>query len=127
MAKIQTLAELQSLRDKLVAQRAEGEKTPGSVVIKVAYATCGIAAGAKEVLEHMEQKAKELGINATFVKTGCMGYCYAEPTLEVLIPGRESVVFGYVDEMRADDILTKYVINNEFVEGIIPVNYETID
>ena len=42
-------------------------------------------------------------------------------------PGKDPIVFGHVDNNRADEILTKYVQNGELVEGIIPVNYETID
>ena len=41
--------------------------------------------------------------------------------------GKDPIVFGHVDNDRADEILTKYVMNGELVEGIIPVNYETID
>ena len=89
-------------------------------------ATCGIAAGAKQVMEHMMEKADELKLGVVFTQTGCMGYCHAEPTIEVKCPGRDPIVFGHVDNNRADEILTKYVINNEMVEGVIPVNYETI-
>ena len=55
-----------------------------------------------------------------------MGYCYAEPTIEVTLPNQEAVVFGYVNEKKADEIIEKYIKNNELVDGIIPVNYETI-
>jgi len=43
------------------------------------------------------------------------------------LPGQEPVVFGFVDLKRADQIIEKYVKTGEFVDGIIPVNYETID
>jgi NADP-reducing hydrogenase subunit HndB len=56
-----------------------------------------------------------------------MGYCYAEPTVEVQLPGREPLVYGFVDRKRADEIIEKYIKNGELVEGIIPVNYEKID
>ncbi len=56
-----------------------------------------------------------------------MGYCYAEPTVEVIIPGKEPVVFGYVDVKKADEIIEKYIKGGELVEGIIPVNYKKID
>ncbi|HHN48463.1 MAG TPA: (2Fe-2S) ferredoxin domain-containing protein, partial [Bacteroidales bacterium] len=36
-------------------------------------------------------------------------------------------VFGYVDVNKADDIIEKYIKNGELLEGIIPVNYQTID
>ena len=88
MAKVKSLAELKAMREKLQSNLDLREKSndPDSLVqIKVAMATCGIAAGAKQVMEHM-----------------------------------------MVDNNRADEILTKYVMNNEMVEGVIPVNYETI-
>lgn len=129
MAKVKSLAELKAMKEKLQSNLDLREKSndPESLVqIKVAMATCGIASGAKQVMEHMMEKAEELKIAAVFTQTGCMGYCHAEPTIEVRVPGKDPVVFGYVDNKRADEILQKYVLNNELVEGIIPVNYETI-
>ena len=73
------------------------------------------------------EESDKLKLSIIFTQTGCMGYCHAEPTIEVRIPGKEPVVFGHVDNAKADEILTKYVMNNELVEGVIPVNYETID
>ena len=46
--------------------------------------------------------------------------------VQVKVPGKDPIVFGHVDNKRADEILEKYVMNNELVEGIIPVNYEKI-
>lgn len=130
MAKVKSLAELKAMKEKLQTTldlREKSDNPEAFVQIKVAMATCGIAAGAKLVMEHMMEKAEELGLRVVFTQTGCMGYCHAEPTLEVKVPGRDPLVFGHVDNNRADEILTKYVMNNELVEGIIPVNYETID
>ena len=122
MTKVKSLADLKAMREKLQSSldiREKAEHPESLVQIKIAMATCGIAAGAKQVMEHM--------IPAVFTQTGCMGYCHAEPTLEVRVPGKDPIVFGHVDNDRADEILTKYVMNGELVEGIIPVNYETID
>ena len=130
MAKVKSLAELKAMKDKfqLNLDLREKSNNPDSLVqIKVAMATCGIAAGAKQVMEHMMEEADKLKLSIIFTQTGCMGYCHAEPTIEVGIPGKEPVVFGHVDNAKADEILTKYVMNNELVEGVIPVNYETID
>ena len=96
-------------------------------MIKVAMATCGIASGAREVMDFLIDELDKRNIDAIVSQTGCMGYCYAEPTLEVSLPGREPVVFGYVDARKADDIIEKYIKNGELLEGIIPVNYEKID
>ena len=56
-----------------------------------------------------------------------MGYCYAEPTIEVTLPGKEPVVFGHVDKAKAREIIDKYIIKGEMVDGMIPVTFKTID
>lgn len=96
-------------------------------MIKVAMATCGIASGAKDVMEFLVDELDKRSIDAIVTQTGCMGYCYAEPTIEVTLPRMDPVVFGYVDLKKADDIIEKYIKQGELIEGIIPMNYETID
>ena len=106
----------------------EKSNNPESLVqVKVAMATCGIASGAKQVMDFFIEEFDKRNIQAVVTQTGCMGYCFAEPTVEITLPGKEPVVFGYVDTKKADDIIEKYVKNGELVEGIIPVNYETIE
>ncbi|MCQ2309165.1 MAG: (2Fe-2S) ferredoxin domain-containing protein [Bacteroidia bacterium] len=129
MAKIKSLAELKAMRENLQSNldlREKSNNPDAMVQVKVAMATCGIAAGAKQVMEHMMEKADQLKLSVVFTQTGCMGYCHAEPTIEVKVPGKDPIVFGHVDNKKADEILEKYVMNNELVEGIIPVNYEKI-
>ena len=129
MAKVKSLAELKAMKEKLQSNidlREKSDNPEAMIQIKVAMATCGIASGAKQVMEHMMEKAEELKLSVVFTQTGCMGYCHAEPTIEVKVPGKDPIVFGHVDNKKADEILEKHVINNELVDGIIPVNYETI-
>lgn len=129
MAKVKSLAELKAMKEKLQSNldlREKSDNPEAMIQIKVAMATCGIAAGAKQVMEHMMEKADELKLSIVFTQTGCMGYCHAEPTIEVKMPGKDPIVFGHVDVKKADEILEKYVVNNELVDGIIPVNYEII-
>ncbi|MBE6343527.1 MAG: (2Fe-2S) ferredoxin domain-containing protein [Bacteroidales bacterium] len=129
MAKVKSLAELKAMKEKLQSNidlREKSDNPEAMIQIKVAMATCGIASGAKQVMEHMMEKAEELKLSVVFTQTGCMGYCHAEPTIEVKVPGKDPIVFGHVDNKKADEILEKYVINNELVDGIIPVNYEII-
>jgi len=93
----------------------------------VAMATCGIASGARTVMNALVEKIEKDKIPAVVTQGGCMGYCYAEPTIEVKVPGKDPVVFGNVDSQRAIKILEKYVVNGELLEGIIPTNYQTIN
>ncbi len=131
MTKIKSLADLKKMKDELqskVALREKGDNIEEMIQIKVAMATCGIASGAKTVMDIMISKLDKLNIkNAVVTQTGCMGYCYAEPTVEVKMPGHDPIVFGYVDNKKAEEIVDKYIVNNELIEGVIPVNYETVD
>jgi NADP-reducing hydrogenase subunit HndB len=130
MAKIKSLDDLRKMKESLQVKinlREKGEDPGSHVQIKVAMATCGIASGAKTVMEFMMDELEKRGIESVITQTGCMGYCYAEPTIEVKLPNQEPVVFGYVDTKKADEIIEKYIKNGELVDGIIPMNYETID
>lgn len=124
MSRISSVDELNARRSEITAARAG--KSVG-VQVKVAMATCGIASGAREVMEFFEEQLERRNISASVTPTGCMGYCYAEPTVEIMLPGQKPVVFGYVDLKRADQIIEKYIKTGEYVDGIIPANYETID
>jgi NADP-reducing hydrogenase subunit HndB len=130
MEKLKSLADLKKIREdarEKLDLRVKGDNPEGLVLVKVAMATCGIASGAKPIMEFFVEELDKRGIGAVVTQTGCMGYCYAEPTVEVQLPGREPVVYGFVDRKRADEIIEKYIKNGELVEGIIPVNYEKID
>ncbi len=106
--------------------REKGDSPENLVQVRVAMATCGIASGAKEIMEFFIEHLERRNIEAVVTQTGCMGYCYAEPTVEITLPGEEPVVFGFVDERKADEIIEKYIKTGELVDGIIPVNYETL-
>ena len=77
--------------------RDKAEDPESLVQVKVAMATCGIASGAKEVMEFFVTELNKRSIDAVVTQTGCMGYCFAEPTVEITLPGKEPIVFGYVD------------------------------
>ena len=130
MNKIKSLDDLRKMKQNLEHEMNIREKSnePESLVqIRVAMATCGIASGARTVMNTLVEKIEKDKIPAVVTQGGCMGYCYAEPTIEVKIPGKDRVVFGNVDSQRAIDILEKYVVNGELLEGIIPTNYQTIN
>lgn len=130
MNKVKTLADLKKMKEQLQSKielREKGEDPESRIQVKVAMATCGIASGAKTVMEFLIEELEKRSIDAVVTQTGCMGYCYAEPTIEVKLPNQEPVVFGYVDTQKADEIIEKYIKNGELVDGIIPMNYNTID
>jgi len=118
MAPLTTLEALRTFRDQIEMETR--------IQVKVALATCSKAAGADAILEFMTEAVEKRGLNAVVTPTGCMGFCYAEPTVEVTLPGSDPVVFGDVNRERADLIIERYLKKGEPVEGVIPVNYRTV-
>jgi NADP-reducing hydrogenase subunit HndB len=130
MNKIKNLADLRNLKDKFQASTKLRDKSdfPEQLVqVKVAMATCCIASGSRETMNYIVDELDKRNIEAVVTQTGCMGYCYAEPTVEVIMPGKDPIVFGYVNVKKADEIIEKYIRGGALVEGIIPVNYKKID
>lgn len=74
----------------------------------------------------LRDELEKRNIEAVVTQTGDMGYSYAEPTIEVKLPGQEPIVFGKVNVRKADEIIERYIKNGELIDGIIPVNYHTI-
>lgn len=130
MDKIKSLADLKKRREDLQANMSlrENSDSPDQVVqIKVAMSTCGIASGAKPVMDTLIESCRDLNVKAIVSQTGCMGYCYAEPTVEITKPGQEPIVFGYVTVEKAKDLVQKYILNNEILDGVIPQNYQSVE
>jgi NADP-reducing hydrogenase subunit HndB len=130
MNKIKSLADLKKLQSEVQSKiklRENGDNPENLIQIKVSMATCGIASGAKDTMNYLIEELDHQGIDAIVTQTGCMGYCYAEPTIELTIPGQRPVVYGYVNKTKALEIIEKHIKLNEMVDGIIPVAYSTID
>lgn len=130
MNKIKTLADLKKLQSEVQSKikLRENRNSPENLIqIKVSMSTCGIASGAKETMIYFIDELDHQGIDAVITQTGCMGYCYAEPTIELTIPGKQPVVYGFVTKAKAQEIIEKHIKLNEMVDGIIPVTYLLID
>ena len=98
MEKIKSLADLKKIRDNVQSKidlREKSEHPENLIQIKVAMATCGIAAGSKETMNYFLNNLEKNGIQAVVTQTGCMGYCFAEPTVEITKPGKEPIVFDH--------------------------------
>ena len=130
MTKIKSLADLKKMKQELqsqVALREKSDNPEGRVMVRVGMGTSGIASGAKQIMEFLIDELEKRNVDAIVSQTGDMGYSYAEPTVEVTLPNQDPIVFGDVDQKKADDIIEKYIKNGELLDGIIPANYETID
>jgi len=125
MKKIKSFDELKKLREK---QAAELNSPDAETRIIVGMATCGIAAGAGDVFDSIAGEIMKLGLeNVTVVRAGCMGACHSEPTVEVVKPGEESVLYGNVDSARAKVIINNHIVRGDVVKDLVLEKaYDTI-
>jgi NADP-reducing hydrogenase subunit HndB len=126
--KIQSVEELKKLKkesaDK-VGIRA-GVPLKGVTEVTVGMATCGLAAGAEDVMKAISDEVKKLNIeNVRIVKVGCIGFCYYEPIVQVNIPGKQPVFYGNVGTDLAKEIVRKHIASNECVdEAVITLEFD---
>jgi len=119
-----------NLRKNLISKNdliTNPKSSEALIKIKVGMGTSGIASGAKDVMDFLVEALEKRNIEAVVSQTGDMGYSYAEPTIEICKPGKKPIVFGDVNVKKADLIIEKYIKNDEQVDGVIPVNYHTIE
>ena len=80
-------------------------------------ATCGIAAGARPVLNaFMDEIAKRKLDNVTVTQTGCIGLCRLEPIVEVYMPGQEKVTYAKMDASKAAKVVADHIVNGQVVK-----------
>ncbi len=130
MSKITSLADLRRIKEEVQSKikLRENSDNPEQVVqVKVGMATCGIASGAREIMKYFVEELEQQAVDAVVTQTGCMGYCYAEPTVEIILPHKAPVVFGFVTKTKAEEIIDTYIKKGKLIDGIIPITFKTID
>ena len=120
---MKSLAELAAIREKMKDKVAIREGNNG-IRIVVGMAPCGIAAGARPVLNtFVEEIAKEdLTDKATVSQTGCIGICQYEPVVEVYEQGKEKITYVKItpdkakrivaEHIKGGNVVTEYTIGN---------------
>lgn len=120
MSKMKSFEELKMIRDKVKAGLELRGDNENNIKVLVGMATCGIAAGSRATFNAMVDEVRALDLkNVTFIMTGCMGSCFAEPTVQVEVPGQEPILYGNVDAAKGREIVDKHLRNGELVQGLI--------
>ncbi len=107
---MKTLEELAQIRERMKDKVGLRDGVSG-IRIVVGMATCGIAAGARPVLNTLvEEVAKEeLSGKATVTQTGCIGICQYEPVVEVFEADKEKVTYVKVTPEMAKRIVAEHI------------------
>ena len=118
---MKSLAELAAIREKMKDKVAIREGS-GQIRVVVGMATCGIAAGARPVLNAFVEGVSEAGISdkVTVTQTGCIGICQYEPVVEVFEKDKEKVTYVKMTAEKAKEIIEKHI------KGGAPVTEYTI-
>lgn len=94
------------MQDKIAVRKGSGETR-----IVVGMATCGIAAGARPVLNAFVEAISAAGLSdsITVTQTGCIGICQYEPVVEVFEKDKEKVTYVKMTPEKATEVVEKHI------------------
>ena len=112
---MKSLEELRALKEKTKAEMNLRNEQNGLRVV-VGMATCGIAAGARPVMNmFVEEIAKRQLNNVKVTMTGCIGLCKLEPIVEVIDPSGDKVTYVKMDAQKAARVVAEHLVNGKIV------------
>jgi NADP-reducing hydrogenase subunit HndB len=112
MAKL-TIDDLKKIKERVHADMAlrEGDRR---VKVTVHMGTCGIASGAREVLDTLLQEIEEAKVNDIFVTTsGCMGLCSREPLVTVEVINQDAIKYEYMNPNKMRQVFKRHILDGE--------------
>lgn len=113
-----TLEELRAMREASQKDMERRVTDGNAIEVIVGMGTCGIAAGGKATLAAFVTALDETGLKGVTLKqTGCMGLCYAEPTVEVRMAGMPDTIYGKVDAETAKEIVRTHIVGKKLVDN----------
>ena len=114
---MKSLAELQAIKDRMRSKVILREGA-GEIRVVVGMATCGIAAGARPVLNAFVEGVDKAGLNSSVMvsQTGCIGICQYEPVVEVYVPGQEKVTYVKMTAEKVEKVLKEHIQGGKVVQ-----------
>ena len=115
---MKSLAELQAIKERMKSKVVLREGT-NDIRVVVGMATCGIAAGARPVLNTLVEEVNNQNLydKVTVTQTGCIGFCQLEPIVEVFEPGKEKVTYVKMTAEKVAKVVNEHLVNgNPVVE-----------
>jgi NADP-reducing hydrogenase subunit HndB len=116
---LKNIADLEAMRREVKASLAAREGAGGARLV-VAMGTCGIAAGAREVVAALMEELDQRKLHDVIItQSGCKGLCDREPTLDVIKPGESPVTYGDVTPEAARRIVAEHVVGGRVVGELV--------
>ncbi|HET90572.1 MAG TPA: (2Fe-2S) ferredoxin domain-containing protein [Chloroflexi bacterium] len=114
MPKLKSVEELRNLRAQV--QKDLTARTETTTTITVGMGTCGISAGAREVMQAVLQELNAREIKAHVTTVGCIGMCSKEPLLDIQQGDEPRITYGNVTPKMVPRIIEEHVIHGRVVD-----------
>ena len=113
---MKSLAELQAIKEKM-RDKVILREGVNNIRVVVGMATCGIAPGARPVLNALVEGVNKEGLTekVTVSQTGCIGICQLEPIVEVFEPGKEKITYVKMTPEKAARVIEEHLKNGNVV------------
>ena len=114
---MKSLQELAAIRDRMKQTVNTREAAHDTTRVVVGMATCGIAAGARPVLNAFTEEIARRDLAGVLVtQTGCIGLCQYEPIVEVMEPGKEKITYVKMNPDKALEVIERHLAGGHPVE-----------
>ena len=114
---MKSLEELKAIREKMQGQIGMRSEHATDTRVVVGMATCGIASGARPVLNTLVKEVEDRKLKHVIVtQTGCIGLCQYEPIVEVMEPGKPKVTYIKMNADKAAEVVERHLIGGHIVE-----------
>ena len=114
---MKSLAELAAIKEKMQSKVVLREGSSDTRVV-VGMATCGIAAGARPVLNAFVEEVGAQGLAGSVMvtQTGCIGICQYEPVVEVYEAGKEKITYVKMTPDKAKEVVEKHLKGGNVID-----------
>ena len=114
---MKSLSELKEIRDKMRSNTNIHDFDTDKTRVLVGMATCGIASGARPVLQALLEGVETRNLeDVSVIQTGCIGLCQFEPIVEVCEPGKDKVTYVKVNADKVADIIDRHLVRGDIVD-----------
>lgn len=124
---MKSLEELKAIKETMQDQIGVLSADQTNTRVLVGMATCGIASGARPILDTLVKEVKDRDLsNISVTMTGCIGLCQYEPIVEIYEPGKEKVTYVKMTPEKAQEVLEQHLMRGQIVDKyLLQMNDDT--